>query len=115
MTTRGDENISPILPLLAGKEISAGHGRVRYIREGALADGVHVNIALGKGKYVCVLRGEQLRSHLAPAVGIRHDGLCVNPQQHHMEWRAKLSFLLGGRFSDIVRNIGTVPDAIGSQ
>ncbi|KAL2181855.1 uncharacterized protein P884DRAFT_189239, partial [Thermothelomyces heterothallicus CBS 202.75] len=74
-TTRGDENISPILPLLAGKEISAGHGRVRYIREGVLADGVHVSIALGKGKYVCVLRGEQLRSHFAPAVGIRHDGL----------------------------------------
>ncbi|KAK4156032.1 hypothetical protein C8A00DRAFT_31082 [Chaetomidium leptoderma] len=70
-TSKGDDK-TPTLPLLTGREINAGHNRVRYLREGSLAD---MHPALQTGKHVRVLRGHLLRSHFAPAAGIRNDGL----------------------------------------
>ncbi len=67
------------LPLLTGREINIGHNRVRYFREGTLAD-MHPALISHVGKRVRVLRGHQLRSHFAPGVGIRNDGLCVSPE-----------------------------------
>lgn len=74
-TSTGVDGITT-LPLLTGKEIDMGHGKVRYLAEGVLP-GMHPALVGHVGKQVRVLRGHQLRSHFAPAVGIRNDGLYV--------------------------------------
>jgi len=74
-TSTGVDGITT-LPLLTGKEIDMGHGKVRCLAEGVLP-GMHPALVGRIGKQVRVLRGHQLRSHFAPAVGIRNDGLYV--------------------------------------
>ncbi|KAK4143614.1 uncharacterized protein C8A04DRAFT_28605 [Dichotomopilus funicola] len=69
----------PTLPLLTGREIHAGHlhHRVRYLREATSTtlSQLHPALIPHPGRHVRVLRGYQLRSPFAPAVGIRNDGL----------------------------------------
>ncbi|KAL2136336.1 hypothetical protein VTI74DRAFT_4370 [Chaetomium olivicolor] len=72
-TSRGDDRV-PTLPLLSGREIHTGYGRVRYLREGTMAD-MHPALIPQTGKHVRVLRGNLLRSVFAPLAGIRNDGL----------------------------------------
>jgi hypothetical protein len=74
-TSRGDDH-TPTLPLLTGREMNIGHSRVRYFREGTLAN-MHPLLMSQTDKHIRVLRGHQLRSHFAPVVGIRNDGLWV--------------------------------------
>jgi hypothetical protein len=62
------------LPLLTGREVSIGHNKVRYFREGSLSD-MHPALISQTGKQIRVLRGSCLRSEFAPAAGIRNDGL----------------------------------------
>ena len=72
-TSRGDDH-TPTLPLLTGREMSIGHSRVRYFREGTLAN-MHPLLMSLTDRHIRVLRGHQLRSHFAPVAGIRNDGL----------------------------------------
>ncbi|KAK4106857.1 hypothetical protein N658DRAFT_32878 [Parathielavia hyrcaniae] len=72
-TSKGHDGVFT-LPLLTGREVSIGSNRVRYFREGTLAD-MHPALIPQTGKHVRVLRGHLLHSHLAPAAGIRNDGL----------------------------------------
>lgn len=74
--SRGDDSV-PTLPLLTGRETITDHGKAKYFREGTLAD-MHPALITQTGKHVRVLRGHLLRSHFAPSVGIRNDGLYVS-------------------------------------
>ncbi len=72
-TSTGEDGITT-LPLMTGKEIDMGHGKVQYLVGGTLP-GMHPTLITHIGKQVRVLRGHQLRSRFAPTVGIRNDGL----------------------------------------
>ncbi|KAK4033199.1 hypothetical protein C8A01DRAFT_19822, partial [Parachaetomium inaequale] len=73
-TTSMGDGKAPTLPFLTGREIHAGHNRLRYLRESTLA-GMPPALVPQTGKHVRVLSGNQLHSHLAPRIGIRDDGL----------------------------------------
>ena len=73
MPTQGQYGITT-LPLLTGLEQQLDGCRVRYIREGTLAD-MHNTLLKQTGKEVRVLRGYQLTSVFAPLAGIRYDGM----------------------------------------
>lgn len=62
------------LALLSGREEDTPDGRSVYIREGR-AEEMHRNLVSQVGQKIRILRGFGLKSMLAPAAGIRYDGL----------------------------------------
>lgn len=72
-TSLGRDTVMTV-PFLTGRELRADCNRVRYIREGTLAD-MHPGLLSFTGQRVRVLRGNLLHSDFAPTAGVRNDGL----------------------------------------
>ncbi|KAI0481470.1 PUA-like domain-containing protein [Xylaria cf. heliscus] len=64
------------LPLLSGTEEVIRHNTVRYVREGRTSD-MHVPLISQVGRKIRIIRGYKLNSVLAPAAGLRYDGLYI--------------------------------------
>ncbi|KAI1134153.1 PUA-like domain-containing protein [Hypoxylon sp. FL0543] len=72
-STKGRYGINT-LPLLTGHEEMMRPNKYKYIREGRARD-MHIALISQVGRQIRVLRGYRLKSILAPAAGVRYDGL----------------------------------------
>ena len=65
------------LPLMTGREyMNSSDHIIRYVKEGKSSD-MPVSLVSQVGAQIRILRGHYLSSPLAPAAGVRYDGLCV--------------------------------------
>ena len=62
------------LPLITGREEVLRDGVCKYVRFGSMSD-MHFSLMSQVGHTTRVIRGYRLRSKLAPAAGVRYDGL----------------------------------------
>ncbi|KAK0669692.1 hypothetical protein QBC41DRAFT_105860 [Cercophora samala] len=104
------------LPLLSGREEDiGGHGnRSRYVRTGGLRE-MHVELLGLVGKQVRVLRGYLLRSGIAPAVGVRFDGIWKLASYRHKldlgtgEYKLELALERVANKQKLMREVLKVP------
>ncbi|PSR94435.1 PUA-like domain-containing protein [Coniella lustricola] len=84
--TKGRYGIAA-LALLTGREEDMPDGKTLYVREGR-ADEMHMNLITQVGQKIRILRGFRLQSVLAPAAGVRYDGLYIM-----QSWSLKLNMV----------------------